>query len=391
MRTRYWVCLAIALLCLTGCSGFWDALPSTGGGGTGTTTLSSGDFYVLNGATSQMVGLYVNAGTVTALPGSPYTLSAAPIAVTVAPNNAFLYVSTLGGIFLYTVNTSTGQLTLGNSGQPISSDPATSLQVDPTNTWIVEGVSATSNLYAIHINSSTGLLASNTEETVALPSTTFQQVAISPDDTYILAALGAQGTATVPFNPNNTNPFGAVGNIAVKNATGAALSVAFDPIPTGTTAPRLFYIGETVATSGTNTGGLRAFNYSTKQEISGSPYAISGLAPYSILPFSTGDYVYVVNRQTASGQTGVIAGFSITSAGTAFTLTALGSTFATGINPQAIVEDNTHAFVFAVNFGGTPDLTGYTIDATNAGYLDTVISSQTGTDPVQAGAIGALH
>jgi 6-phosphogluconolactonase len=390
MGTRYWLCLAIAVLCLTGCSGFWDAPPSTGGG-TGSTTLSSGDFYVLNNATSQMVGLYVNAGVVTALPGSPYTLSAAPIAIAVAPNNAFLYVSTVGGIFLYTVNTSTGELTIGNSGEAISSDPATSLQVDPTNTWIVEGVSATQNLFAIHINASTGLLASNTEETVVLPSTTFQQVAISPDDTYLLAAMGAQGTATIPFNPNNANPFGAVGNIAVKNATGAALSVAFDPIPTGTTAPRLFYIGETVATSGTNTGGLRAFNYSTKQEISGSPYAIGGLAPYSILPFSTGDYVYVVNRQTASGQTGVIAGFSITSAGTAYTLTALGSTFAAGINPQAIVEDNTHAFVFAVNFGGTPDLTGYTIDATNAGYLDTVISSQTGTDPVQAGAIGALH
>ena len=390
MGTRYWLCLAIAVLCLTGCSGFWDAPPSTGGG-TGSTTLSSGDFYVLNNATSQMVGLYVNAGVVTALPGSPYTLSAAPIAIAVAPNNAFLYVSTVGGIFLYTVNTSTGELTIGNSGEAISSDPATSLQVDPTNTWIVEGVSATQNLFAIHINASTGLLASNTEETVVLPSTTFQQVAISPDDTYLLAAMGAQGTATIPFNPNNANPFGAVGNIAVKNATGAALSVAFDPIPTGTTAPRLFYIGETVATSGTNTGGLRAFNYSTKQEVSGSPYAIGGLAPYSILPFSTGDYVYVVNRQTASGQTGVIAGFSITSAGTAYTLTALGSTFAAGINPQAIVEDNTHAFVFAVNFGGTPDLTGYTIDATNAGYLDTVISSQTGTDPVQAGAIGALH
>ena len=40
----------------------------------GTTTLSSGDIYVLNVATSQMVGLYVNAGTLTALPGSPYTL-----------------------------------------------------------------------------------------------------------------------------------------------------------------------------------------------------------------------------------------------------------------------------------------------------------------------------
>ena len=52
-----------------------------------------------------------------------------------------------------------------------------------------------------------------------------------------------------------------------------------------------------------------------------------------------------------------------------------------------MVEDNTHAFVFAVNFGGTPDLTGYTIDATKAGYLDKVISNATGTDPVQAGAL----
>jgi 6-phosphogluconolactonase (cycloisomerase 2 family) len=389
MRTRYWACLTIAALGLTGCAGFWDP-PSSGGGGSGSTTLSSGDFYVLNNATSEMVGLYVNGGTVTAL-GSPYALSAAPIAITVAPNNAFLYVSTVGGIFLYTVNTSTGLLTLGNSGQPISSDPATNMQVDPTNTWLVEGVSATQNLFAIHINSATGLLASTTEETVVLPSTTFQQVAISPDDTLVLAAMGAQGTAVIPFNPNNANPFGAVANIGVKNATGAALSVAFDPIPVGSTAPRLFYIGETVATAVPNTGGLRAFTYSTKQEISGSPYAIGGLAPYSILPFSTGDYVYVVSRQTSSGSTGVIAGFSITSANSAYTLTALGSVFATGTNPQAIVEDNTHAFVFAVNFGGSPDLSGYTIDATKAGYLDTVISSQTGTDPVQAGAIGALH
>jgi hypothetical protein len=338
-----------------------------------------------------VVGLYVNTGTLTALPGSPYTLSAAPIAITVAPNNAFLYVSTVGGIFLYTVNTSTGQLAVGNSGQVISSDPATNMQVDPTNSWLVEGVSATQNLSAIHVNPSTGMLASNIAETVTLPSTTFQQVAISPDDTLVLAAMGSQGTAVIPFNPNNTNPFGTVANIGVKNATGAALSVAFDPIPVGSTAPRLFYIGETVATSAPNTGGLRAFTYSTKQEISGSPYAIGGLAPYSILPFSTGDYVYVVNRQTSSGSTGVIAGFSITSSNSAIVLTALGSTFATGTNPQAMVEDNTHAFVFAVNFGGSPDLTGYTIDATNAGYLDTVISSQTGTDPVQAGAIGALH
>ena len=388
MRTRYWVCLAMAALCLAGCSGFWDA-PSNGGGGGGT-TLTSGDFYVLNVATSKVVGLYVKSGTVTAL-GDPYSLSAAPIAITVAPNNAFLYVSTVAGIFVYTIDTSTGLLTLGNSGQPISSDPATSMQIDSTNSWLIEGFSGTPNLFAVHVNPANGLLASNQEQTIALPSPAFQQVAISPDNAFVLAAMGTGGTATIPFNAVNANPFGAVGNIGVKNASGAALSVAFDPIPSGGTAPRLFYIGETVATSGSNTGGLRAFTYGSGQELSGSPFAIGGLAPYSILPFSDGNYVYVVSRQTASGSTGVIAGFSIAATNGTLGLTALGSTFAAGTNPQAMVEDSSKQFVFAVNFGGNPDLIGYTIDTTKAGYLDKVISSQTGTDPVQAQAIAALH
>lgn len=392
MRSGIWACLAAASLCLAGCTGFWNA-PSSGGGngGGGGTTLTSGDIYVLNVATSEMAGFYVNSGKLTAL-GNHYALSAAPIAITIAPNNAFLYVSTLGGIFVYNINTSTGVLTLGNNGQPVSSDPATTLQVDGTNSWLVESVSGTSTLFAIHVNPSTGVLASTTEQTATLPSSTVQQIAISPDNSLVLVAMGAGGTAVMPFNSGNSNPFGSVGTpIAVKNANGAALSVAFDPIPSSAAVPRLFYVGETVATSGTNTGGLRAFSYSTRQEISGSPFAIGGLAPYSILPFSDGNFVYVASRQTASGSTGVIAGFSISDTNNTIALTALGSTFATGTNPQVIVEDSTKQFVFASNFGGSPDLIGYTIDATNAGYLDKVISNATGTDPVQAVAVAALH
>lgn len=394
MKTRLWACLAIAALALTGCSGFWNALPTTTTTGTGKTTLTSGDVYVLNIATSQLVGLYVNAGTLTTLPGSPYALSAAPIAITVAPSNAFLYVSTLGGIFVYTINTSTGELTLGNGGLAITQDAATAMQVDTTGNWLLEGGGGQQVLYAIKINPSTGVLAASGEAQIAasLPVNTVNQVAVSPNDTFVLVANGSGGTATIPFTSTNNNPFGSVGRIAPINTTaGATLSVAFDPIVTGNTAPRLFYIGETVATSGSNSGGLRAFSFSTVKEITGSPYAIGGLAPYSILPFSTGDHVYVVSRQTSSGSTGVIAGFSVTSASSALTLTALGSSFTAGTNPQGLVEDSSHQFVFAADYGGNPDILGFTIDATKAGYLDTVISNSTGTDPVKAGAIGALH
>jgi hypothetical protein len=87
--------------------------------------------------------------------------------------------------------------------------------------------------------------------------------------------MGAGGTAVVPFNTANPNPLGVVSTIPVENAAGAALSVAVDP------SDRLFYIGETVATSGSNTGGLRAFNFTTLKELSGSPLCERG--PRSIL------------------------------------------------------------------------------------------------------------
>jgi 6-phosphogluconolactonase (cycloisomerase 2 family) len=373
---------------LAGCKGFWDA-PTSPGGGTGTTTASSGNFYVLNAQTSQVAAFYINAGVVTGLPGSPYALSAAPIAIAVAPGNAFLYVSTANGIYLYNIS-SNGQLTLGNSGGPISSDQAASMQVDATSSWLVEAVSGSSHVYAIPINPSTGVATSTVEQFVALPASTVQQLTISPDNAHVFIAMGAGGTASIPFTAGNGNPLGAVTSIAVKNSAGAALSVAVDP------SNRIFYIGETVATSGSNTGGLRAFNLSTMKELSGSPYPSQGLAPYAILPISTGDYVYVANRQVSGSSTGVIAGFSIASSSNIFSLsvyslTALGSTFQAGTNLVGLAEDNTGTFVLAVNFGGNPDLTGYTFDTTHAGYLDSVISSNTGTDPVAATAIAAAN
>jgi hypothetical protein len=64
---------------------------------------------------------------------------------------------------------------------------------------------------------------------------------------------------------------------------------------------------------------------------------------------------------------------------------------ATGIDPVAVGEDSTNQFVLVVDSGGSPDLEAYTADATTAGQLDSSISSSTGTDPVQAVAIGTIR
>jgi 6-phosphogluconolactonase (cycloisomerase 2 family) len=364
---------------LTGCSGFWEAPSSST---TTTTTLSSGVFYVLNVETAQIVAYYVNAGTLTTI--SSYSLSSTPIAMTVAPNNNFLYVSTLSGIYVYTI-ASTGKLTLGNSSGVISSDAAQSMQVDATNSWLIESVSGAPYVYAIAISSSTGVPTSTTEQYRTLPASTIQQLTVAPDDSYVVVAMGSGGTAVIPFTSGSTNPFGSVTTINTVSSSGAALSVAVDP------SDRLLYIGETVATSGSNSGGLRAFVLSTLAELSGSPYASKGLAPYSILPIASGGYVYVANRQVSGSSTGVIAGYSISVSSSTYSLTALGSTFTAGTHPVALAQDSTDDFVFVVNNGGSYDLMGYVFDSTDAGYLDTVIKSTTGTDPVQASAVAAAH
>ncbi len=388
MGSKHWIKLALlAPVLLAGCKGFWDTPPTSSG--SGSTTSSSGNIYVLNVATKQIAGLYVNAGTITALTGSPYTVPAAPLSMAIAPNGTFLYVGTATGVYVYSIS-STGALALGNSSGPITSDQAISMQVSPDNNWLIEIASGAPYVYAVPINSSNGTAASKAEQFAVLPATSVQQVVVSPDQSYVFVAMGAGGTATVPFNGANTNPFGAVGQIGLVNAAGAALSVAVDPLQSGQTAPRLFYIGETAATSGSNTGGLRVFTFSTLKELSGSPLTTNGLAPYSILPISTGSYVYVVNRQVSGSTTGLITGYAISSINSTYAVQALGTTFSVGTNPVALAEDSTGTFVFAVDFGGSPDLKGYTFDSTNAGSLDGVVSGSTGTDPVQASAVVAM-
>ena len=200
------------------------------------------------------------------------------------------------------------------------------------------------------------------------------------------------GTIVVPFTAANSNPLGATAKtIPPANTGGSALSVAVDP----STTPRLFYIGETLANSAGNSGGLRAFNYSslgstTLTQASGSPISSGGLAPNAILPLANGDYVYVANG-TGTTSAGNVAWFPITASGTNYTVAA-GSKIASGIQPISLAEDSDGNFVLAVSTGGStssgnPDLDAYTM---SSGALTSAIQSKTGTDPVGAVAVAAL-
>jgi hypothetical protein len=195
---------------------------------------------------------------------------------------------------------------------------------------------------------------------------------ISPDNSYIFAALEAGGTIVVPFNAtpaSGASPFGTAKTLAVANTGGSALSVAVDPSST----PRLFYIGETLGNSGGTSGGLRAFTYaslsgSSLVQASGSPIASGGLAPTFILPVASPSYVYVANG------VGSITGFSVTGSGSSYTIST-GSNVAAGSQPAGMALDSTGSWVFEVGSSGSPYFDAYTFDATTTGKLDSQVTS----------------
>jgi 6-phosphogluconolactonase len=340
-------------------------------------------FYVLNQTTKQIVAYSIASGTLSQI-GSSYTLSAAPYSLAIAPNGGFLYVGTVAGIYLFDIGSS-GSLTLANSSKVISQDIATTMQVDSTGQWLLEAGPNLAELIAIHINTTTGVPTSTVEQSTALPAATINQLVISSDNAHVFVALGASGTEDVTLAAGNASPFGTIANIPVVNSAGAAVSVAVDP------SSRLVYIGETAAlSSGTNTGGLRVLNYNTLVEVSGSPFATGGLAPYAIVPTSYGSsaskYVFVANRTVSSKSTGNISGFSVTTSGTTSTLTSLGVVASGGIKPVSMAQDSTGTYMLLVNFGGSSDLAAYTI---GSGSLTSALTSTTGTDPVGAISVAA--
>ncbi len=272
MKIGQWARLMLAAApLLAGCKGFWDA-PASTGTGTGT---ASGVFYVLNQKTSQIAGYSFAASTTTptVVTGSPYALGTGPLCMAISANGGFLYVSTGGGIFVYSIGTG-GALTLLNGNAAISADTPTAMVVDPNGYWLVESISGSGTLSAVPLDPTTGLLETGSKEVpIALPNVQLTQIAISPSGStnpYVFVGMGSGGTAVIPFTYTATAPFGTVGTISVKGgASGAANAVAVDP------SNRLLYIGETVAATGTQTGGLRAFTIgasSVMTELTGTSY-----------------------------------------------------------------------------------------------------------------------
>ena len=372
---------------LTSCGGFFTPVGTGSTVGNGTSTFA----YVTNeGGTIAEYSL--TSGVLAQLSGSPISITPlAPYSIVVAPNNAFVYVGTTTGVFLYTIN-SDGTLTEGN-GNNVAYINATntaliaqSMVIDSTSSWLLIAYRNSSVLDAVQLTPATGLPTGAVFSINSTPpSTASPQLAISPANNQVFVALGATGTEALGFNPNSATaplgPWPSSGvSIGVAAANASANGVAVDP------TSKYLYIAEAnsnAAQTSATAGTIRIESTANLGKDLDSETV--GIGPSAVISDLTGAYVYVTN-----GTDGTISGFSLDTS--TQKLVSLGAAFPTEQSPVALVEDSTKTYLMDVGSLANPNLWLYSFDTTSLGSLDVGATTSTATvNPSQSNGIAVTH
>ncbi len=361
MRRTVCSLLLLFTLLLTGCDGFFFK-ETTSGTGTGTGTSASNFVFVANAGANTVTGLGIStAGALSALSGSPITLSTAPLALAISRDNKYLWIGTVSQIFGYSIS-STGTLAALNSGKAIANAFCVDMATSPDGKWlmVLDGSGASIDLFAIATD---GTLAPSSGVGFTPTGTVVpRQLRIADSGTFVVAAMGTAGDLVFSFN-TTTGAFTQLFQSSLPSLT-SVNGIAIDS--TGT------YLYE--ARSGSAAGlVVNAIGSNGSLTPTTSTVYATGAQPYAVTLDGTGKYVYVANRTD-----GNITGYSI---GTNAALTAIsGSPFSSGVAVTSLGADSTGKWLLAAAYSGAPDLSLYGFDAANAGRLYAVSSSGTGTN-----------
>lgn len=335
----------------------------------GTAPATASYIYVANQTAGTITGLSLSSGTLAAIPGASYNLGTQPNALATTPNGSLLYLALqqTGSVYVYGVS-SKGALTLGNSGQQVTSTYLpTYMTTDRTGNWLFLVSTSSPTLLEFQINPSTGVLVpppGNPSASITLAGGTPTQVYITPNNQFVFVGLGTAGVEIFAFNPSN----GAL-------SSNPLLLKSLNPNTNGDNAissdanSQFLFVGETGS-------GVRVFTIGsngTLKEVAGSPFSMVG-APDAIAMDPTNTYVYVSNHTSNT-----ISGYTLGSTGTLTPLST--SPFTVGTAPIAMSLDASGQYMLVASFGGGPDLQVFSFDTASPGKLDVVTSTATGADP----------
>ncbi len=392
MTTKVWWRAACAVgisagMLLTGCNGFF-VHPSDGSGGT-TTGSSTADYaYVVNsnGSVSEFV---IGASTLTAVSGSPFVpgspLSTAS-SVVVNPTNAFVFVGGSGGVISYSIAT-TGALSVVSGGTITETANFASMVMSPNGDWLLALDNEYNQIYIFSVNTSTGVLTLSTKYQLSIPYATAaaRMIAISPNGGLVAVAFGTEGDQVFTFDEASTS--GALSSAPSSSVNPPASGYSDDSVAFDSTSGYLL-VGRGITTGGLSSQLLSYTVSATGVLGTDATYPV-GADPYGLLVDNTGGYLYSANRGD-----GTVSGYTLATGA----LTQLSSSpYKSGGGATALAEDinSKYVLVAAVGSATTPgddaDLTLYAIDALTPGQLDPVATSANGSGASGSVAVATTH
>ena len=378
-RLPFIAALAWGVLSLSGCGAFFQCEGKASCGTSSTGTTSGGDYaYVSNSASgSTYLNEYsIGSGALTAVSGSPVNLGYVPAAMTVAPNDNYMYIAQGSGlIYEYTIS-STGALAIANSGSAVgsASTGSSSMDVSPDGNWLFVLDSVGLVLYQFPITPSTGLLGSAASFAISTTGTaTPQSVRVSPNGNYVAASLGTDGTIVFPYSSSS-----GIG------------SQSFASLSTGSTA-----VGDFALTMDTNnylyvarTTGPAVYLLTTPSSNVVSATSISqssltnGNGPHSIaLSSSSGSVVYVGNLTD-----GTVSAYGASSGKLANVSTA---GYNAPTNVDSLARDNSAKYIIAAGYNSSSGIQLYTIGSTGA--LSSSAAAASGTSTGVPALVAVTH
>jgi 6-phosphogluconolactonase (cycloisomerase 2 family) len=332
---------------------------SDGGRPTSAAVNPAGNFlYVTSNNDSDVAAYSINAttGALTLVSGSPFSVASDAASLTIAPSGKFAYIAGGDGtsvVSAFNINAATGALT------PVTSSPfaaginPSSVTVDPTGTLLYVTNQGSNDVWAYAINAASGALTLlKTVRTQRLPSSIFLSTGTTPV-TYTprFAYVANFGAATV--------------SAYTIDYTGALTAVAGSPFPAGsgpgpysvTVDPsgKFAYVANTddadvlAYTINATTGALTA--------VSGSPFP-TGPWPASVTVDPSAKFAYVANSLFGDD----VSAYTINATTGALTQIT-GSPFAAGSLPQSVTVDPSGKFAYVANYGDKT-VSAYTINAT---------------------------
>lgn len=375
-----------AVFLLAGCHNFFvcqkASCPSGGGGST------TSDYAYVSNASAGSTDIYaynIGNGSLAAISGSPYNIGFAPVAMSVSPSDSFLYAATLPsvanpGIYMWTINSS-GQLTVGNSGNALVTAQVASMDISPDGNYLFTVDVLGTALTEYQINSTTGLLTQVASFALlpnAICAATGSPIAqtctvkVAPSGQFVVAALGSAGDIIYPYSSTS----GITSTTATQIPSGSTSSNPTGDYSVALDKNNYVYIARTAAIA---VYSLDSSGNPTLQ--SSQAYSASTVARWVTL--ST-NYSWVYTANIGAGN---ISGYSIGSTGGLSSLS--GSPFTGPTNVSALGVDKSGTYMVAVGYNGTSGVQLFTVGST--GSLTLTTSAGTGTSTAYPAILAMSH